>query len=118
MTYPNITATDVERRVREIAEADPLHIYVKGESCTNIAHEDSEACLIGRALMGLGVSEALIIERGVIDNGAETTLDTLGIPGCADWLSEVQQQQDTGAAWNDAVRYADQWRQELEDGES
>lgn len=114
---------DLVAKVREIAAADPTHVYVKaplpdgGEGCRNWVLDDNGnkvgSCIIGRAFLDLGYSD---IDDGddvtsvLMDLDVEVYIDEWNqddlLPEVG-WLSAVQWRQDGGMPWGTAVEKAD-----------
>lgn len=118
------TATQVIEEVRRLAEEQPDFVYSKqeganaNEDCSYfgcfIGNTTGQACIVGQALaklsvdmsdlkreedkgFGMGIAEALV--GGVVD-----------IPYTereAKWLGDVQNHQDLGESWAQAVVLAD-----------
>lgn len=115
-TTTKITGKQLMKAVRDIAVADPAHVYGRPDKNTACYYRNPETnepdCIIGRALDALGV---LPQEMGL--NNTVSVRVLLGrrspvVPIEADemqlvWLSRVQSYQDGGDAWGDAVRRAD-----------
>lgn len=97
--------------VRDVAAGNPLHVYGTG-NCVYV-RQGLPACLIGRALWNLGLIDGSL--EGLMVNGAragELVEGRLGIALSQDesfWLERAQEAQDSGYAWMDAVRIADEY---------
>lgn len=115
------TTTDIVNEVRRLAKAEPNFVYIdqegrdKDSPCgyTGMGPGTSQgrACIVGQALMNLGVpAEALVdsedsvgvllaeleqVEYGPFDSTNE------------EWLTTVQGFQDEGTPWGEAVSSAD-----------
>lgn len=98
---------EMEQEVRRLAHEHPnktaqcRYVYDSGEPC----------CIVGHALINLGKMEA-----GDFDSDLNKTtisaseFDHLGIdPPLASWLEWVQEKQDVGGSWEEAVNFADEY---------
>lgn len=99
--------------VRDLAEANPLFVYTPpgGHATCKYVHEGKGSCIVGQALLNLGLID-IDIEQ-TVDNGAAIAglLMRLEINLAATerrWLSVVQVHQDRGAPWVRAVNEADE----------
>lgn len=115
-TTTKITGKQLMKAVRDIAVADPAHVYGRPDKNTACYYRSPETnepdCIIGRALDALGV---LPQEMGL--NNTVSVRVLLGrrapvIPIEAEeaqlvWLSRVQSHQDAGCTWGNAVSKAD-----------
>ncbi|RKN35962.1 hypothetical protein [Streptomyces hoynatensis] len=109
----NITVTDVINAVLAVADEGPDHVYEQqaGTDMCRYTHESLSGtlipgCLIGTALHRLGVP----LERLERYEGEQVLplLRALGIPvsyAAADPLREVQEAQDDGTPWGEAIRF-------------
>lgn len=112
-----ITGKQLMKAVRDIATADPAHVYVSAHEnrvcCYRNPETNEPDCIIGRALdalgvlpqeMGLGntISVRLLLDR----RSPVVPVKEISQMQLA-WLSRVQSYQDGGDAWGDAVRKAD-----------
>lgn len=115
-----ITAEQLVQKVREQAQAHPDKVYAKDPSVTTgvvcaYAHSSEPGCIIGWALHDLGWSldDLRTLDLGE-DTGIVDVIRTGEIPGIdqgddeVEWLSEVQNYQDKGKPWGDAVAQAGQ----------
>ncbi|QIS06803.1 hypothetical protein F5X71_34840 [Nocardia brasiliensis] len=110
----HVTVADVISKVRQIAAAHPDHIYDKIGDCVNVETDENGvlvgSCIIGKAIVALGISAAELDQRGLNRHDAEHLLRSLGISlGDLEeaWLLEVQRHQDEGHRWGYAVTAAD-----------
>lgn len=115
MQYTNITGSQIIEQVRLLAQERPDHVYRKrgaGRSCgyagDAIGSTRGEGCIIGQALMRLGVRRAdLVSLEGVVSSA----LPKLGIHRYdtdeRNWMSSVQKSQDTWSTWGRSVKDAD-----------
>jgi hypothetical protein len=130
-----ITQYDVVQEVRKIAAERPDFIYRKPQyksngvlvdsaSCMYINSPEGEepipGCIFGHALLNLGVEpdrirkyEGAIASSIVRNLLREATVDVLN----ADWMNKVQDAQDDGVAWGDAVASADEAAERRAQGE-
>jgi len=122
MSNYTFTAEDVVAEVRKIAGEMPDFVYTDQGAdlgpgaftpCSYlgraIGDEQGQACIVGTALQRLGVSRDDLLK--VEERGSINALLSLGVARELSptlyWLSHVQQAQDTGFSWGDAVRLAD-----------
>lgn len=111
-----IHSSDVVREVRKLATENPEKVYDtqahSGSACLNV-HTDNEGnfipgCLIGTALVNLGVSYDSLYQ--VNNSGTEDTLNALQIhrdERDVRWLASVQDYQDIQYQWGVAVKLSD-----------
>lgn len=105
-----ITGADVVQKVREIAAADPEHVYWREDRevpCTYVGTQTSEACIVGRALTQLGIPRYCLEHQIVHVKELLNVINIQSTPKDADWLLDVQALQDVGYAWGKAVEQAD-----------
>lgn len=119
-----ITIEDIEKKVRQLAEANPEFVYTDQTTgntkfdakCGYVGKEfrstEGAGCIVGQAMQKLGVSEKILLEfeytvDSVNDAGVEGLLNWLNINGSAKWLSDVQGHQDSSEPWARAVHLAD-----------
>ena len=118
----------LQAKVRELAEADPDYIYgdINKEGCMYRPDPlHPHGCIIGYAVRELGCTKLDEIEpgdqisigflvrqawgvdrRGALPNEANLI---------SDWLDYVQDYQDEGQSWGEALRLADSVDEELEE---
>lgn len=107
----SITGADVVREVRLLAERNPSFVYELPEGsdqCMYVHPDGIGGCIVGRALMILGVDPVTLHEHEF--NSAGTVLDRLEIdstPEERDWLILVQAHQDEYEPWGEAVYNVD-----------
>lgn len=114
-----IRLADIAAKVRELAAENPEHVYVfpSGTACYNVwEDEDGElvgSCIVGKALVALGIDPELFIERDVQATSVHNTLrafeadiDWVYGPD-AEWLQNVQAFQDQQLPWGKAIEEAD-----------
>ena len=110
--------------VRALADRHPDAVYEKGDAsgCSytqGVATNGHMGCLIGQALVACGVtrSELRSVQTQGISDVVEECLFTerFGEADVSeeDWLRTVQDHQDDGWTWSDAVAYADGSREDL-----
>lgn len=119
------TCRDVVAKVREIAAADPDFVYTPPTGTSRCVYVETNpdgslcpSCIIGRALVALGVDLA---ELHASDRAGTTTLAGVMVvrfatdsdPVALRWLRHVQSSQDDGDRWSVAVRLADEAVPEL-----
>ncbi len=116
MSY-DFTAADVIAKVREIASASPDFVYhsPKAPVCVNVAKTaDGQwvgSCIVGQAVVALGVPAKEIWDKVWDAFSAEALLRHLGVSasGLQDaWLLRVQARQDSQVPWAEAITAADQ----------
>lgn len=121
---------DVVKTVREIARENPDRIYRARTMCSYVTSDDNpgEGCLVGQALMWLGVPREFLacLEDSDPDH---TGIHHLLMSDCftdylrydlddptdntyTSWLKDVQSFQDIGYKWNQAVELADRKKAE------
>lgn len=107
-----LNATDVVNEIRKVAAEQPDFIYNEGglAECMYTKNTDGSpgGCIVGRALMRLGVEEEDLVESD--GQFASRVLSDLGISGdrfVMLWIAEVQEVQDGGKTWAEAVQSAD-----------
>jgi hypothetical protein len=117
-----LTFASLAAEVRRIVAADPEHVYRKPErdvtvrgiraTCfysTKSAEGIIEACLFGRALSALGVTDAKLI--GVETSPIRAAWEALGGERLSEpqrcWIASIQMSQDGGATWGSALADAD-----------
>lgn len=106
-----ITWEQLEAEVRRLAAERPAYRYPKyspGGVCY-YQTEGKERCIFGEALGNLGVEVPAAMEN----SGASSVLAALGVVETpydhqADWADRVQDSQDAGIRWADAVSAADE----------
>lgn len=106
----------LEQKVREIAASNPEYVYGKRYperllSCTYADTGDSCACLIGLALVALGVPNGELAQvdrrQGLDSASIGAVLEHLGSTEDSTWLNDVQGSQDGRVPWGSAVERAD-----------
>lgn len=113
-----ITEIEVETEIRRLAKENPDNIYYRDSdlcyytrgNCLN----GSVGCIVGQALMNLGVPKGLLAKEDQDDEtiGAASLLHRLAVKpsgrqNFSDWLVFVQMEQDFGGKWGQAVASAD-----------
>jgi hypothetical protein len=109
------------KAVRKIAADDPAHIYEPpevhegGNECVYVEKNDKGvlvgSCLIGRALVALGVHPKDLPPQDGFQNIASVVLDDLKLDlslPVREWADGVQGEQDAGNPFGTAVRIADE----------
>lgn len=118
---PNFTVADVVAKVRELAAANPTFEYRSHErqvalpaspTCSYLPDEwNPLGCIVGAALRSLGVPEDVL--RSHEGLGAGPMLSALFGDRVDhvvdDWFTVLQQAQDTGHPWGEAVATADEY---------
>jgi hypothetical protein len=121
-----LTFAQLESKVREIIAADPDHVYRMPESSVQIngclsvtcfystaSHKDAiEACVFGRALSALGVTDEQLLPMEGVRIGEVWRSDHIAGERLTDkqayWARVIQNQQDQGKPWGFALRHADE----------
>ena len=107
------TSADVVAQVRALAQERPDYVYQRPlgnpeTECSYLTGADGQGCIMGQALTRLGVSiEALSTIEGENVMAALPRLAVRTTPSDGWWLRAVQEQQDHGSTWGQAVRRAD-----------
>jgi hypothetical protein len=102
-----VTVEDLEQAVREIALEDPDYVYDRPYGgCVYFDKDGCPSCLIGHGLAKLGITPERV---GGYNNSGVGGLSYEDIIVGEDikWLMDVQDQQDAGEFWGNAVRFAD-----------
>lgn len=114
-----ITGKKVVKRVREIAKENPDFIYTdqgaNDSECSYLGRSMSEpnvgqGCIVGQALLDLGVTREEMVEAEIEGVPGYEVLEYLGIESKFKhniFLDYVQESQDDGETWKEAVEYAD-----------
>lgn len=125
VTAPSFTAVDLMQQVRCLANEKPSFVYSEQEDydvgwgCSYVAARIGSpkgvGCIMGQALMALGIARHTLAawEQEAIASNVAALLDHLGVPTTGEqsaWLLDVQESQDQGLSWGEAVRLADQAR--------
>lgn len=104
------TGESIIKAVRSIAAERPSHAYAQADGCAYVLN-GKPACLIGHALWNLGLLGPSIEDLRWNIMGIDSLLDDkLDIPVGSEemgWLSLVQEHQDMGLPWGEAVEMAD-----------
>lgn len=121
MNRITIQLTALVAKVKELAQASPDNRYskpmeilsrVECTACSNIrglCTNGSEGCIIGQALLALGVDRAILAdhEHDSVRNLLRATSDLYDKNTVEmEWLVHVQLNQDGGLAWSYAVQEA------------
>lgn len=113
------TGKKVVKRVREIAKENPDFIYTdqgaNDSECSYLGRSIDEpdigqGCIVGQALMDLGITREEMVEAEIEGVRGYEVLEYLGIESKFKhniFLDYVQESQDTGASWSEAIEYAD-----------
>lgn len=118
----DFNALDLARKVIELADANPEKVYKREvdphgyASCSYVHEGDVPGCIVGHALIQLGVTPKAIRKAGVNNSGVFSAMNALGIrdvsffdpkAGCYIGLSGsigvAQSNQDAGFTWGSAV---------------
>lgn len=121
MSEKVVTTADVIAEVRKIAREDPDFVYGDGSNtCSyfgpSLGVTNGSPCIIGKALHNLEVDTSILFKREAVSYS-----DRIGfvlkegfVPVVSKvnseriWLNRVQNQQDFGKSWSEAVVLADQ----------
>lgn len=124
----NFTPEDVVAKVRSLAAARPDFVYepptyvnpnTPGPSCHYVHVQTTEdgvyltgGCIVGQALIALGMDSADLHEydNGSGANGSTVVIEQIGSVEnrkALYWLDRVQNRQDNGGTWAEAVEEAD-----------
>lgn len=116
-------AIQVIKAVREVAAEQPDHVYRKPDDASNCHYVDRDngdrvpGCLVGQGLWKVGLIDgSLFDDYDVNGAGVAGILDYVQIdclPIQSEWLERVQNRQDAGATWGEAVAYADSRTREM-----
>jgi hypothetical protein len=108
------TAAQIIRRVRALAESAPDNLYDGSGYCRyteGTCTDRSIGCIIGQALGPMGFKRWLrkidSTPGGVSIGRALGRMDVATTPDETIWLSVVQDAQDSGKPWGEAVSKAD-----------
>ncbi|MFF0498492.1 hypothetical protein ACFYU5_18955 [Nocardia aobensis] len=113
----DIPMTDIVSEIRRLAAENPDYIYQsRGDACVYVEPDEAGvlvgSCIVGKALVNLGVNPAeLEWEIGTIPGAYHLLRSRVG--GASRevwWIDWVQGEQDTGYSWADSVASADQER--------
>lgn len=116
----------IVERMRALAAADPDRVYGRmggdADGCSNVDSSDQpgRGCIVGEALMGLGVSREIMTAMevcaygeyppGVGGTDSTSILTWLGISvpdGVDAWIRHAQSEQDNGSRWARAIETTD-----------
>lgn len=95
--------------VRATADSNPTYIYDNNYGCCYV-RDGQPSCLVGHAAWNLGLIDATFEREGANRAAVCDLSDILGLgldDGESFWLSTVQDHQDTGYPWIEAVAGAD-----------
>jgi len=122
MSVVTATAIEVTDKIRSLATAQPHHVYVPpvknlgGPTCWYV-HNSSDGlvggCIVGQALLAVDVPAEDLHEYDLGDgaNGSQVVRRYTGnlTVEQQQWIDSVQQQQDSGKTWGEAVEHADKF---------
>lgn len=106
-----ITLVEAQHRLNTLAEMFPYKKGVQPDgNCAYFEYDNSPSCIVGHALAS--EFQAAGIVYGSFENtdaiGSTSVLAKVDIePLAVNYLSTVQEQQDFGIPWAEAVKYAD-----------
>lgn len=112
-----LTIENIENEIRRIAAENPEYVYDEGDAAAwgqrcYYVRNGCGSCIVGRALANLGVPIERL-EEADSRNGSGVRASTLltELTGkslvAARWVQYVQDRQDKGVAWREAVAQAD-----------
>lgn len=117
MITRNIIVSKLMAAVREVAVEQPDFIYSESDTGCVYVRDGQPSCIVGHAAWRLGIIDASF-EDSVDENrsGVETFLREMGSDGPQDpdywygveFLTGVQEKQDEGTPWAEAVALADE----------
>jgi hypothetical protein len=110
----------VIKAIRDVAERHPDYVYPggldQGGGCFYVT-DGKPSCLLGHAFWNLDMVDGNIENSDLNHQGILTILDTFGLEDADEpelaWLERVQESQDSGQTWRDAVQFADDYTDEL-----
>lgn len=129
MTDLRITLEDAKRVAEEVVRGKEDYVYVNpdGKKATSIVTlcsnwdiaRDQPSCVAGTILYKLGVPKEELIENNTssVDSFAEYFDDAVAYPPAMDFLSMLQQHQDIGVPWGEALELAKTHLEEKERSE-
>jgi hypothetical protein len=114
----DIPMTDLVAEIRRIAAESPNYVYQQVQrdgrsACEYVEYAGDQligSCIVGRALVNLGVDPASLTFSNDFTPTAWGLLRDAGhnsLAGEIDWIQSVQAGQDQGWAWGEAVQHAD-----------
>lgn len=119
MSEFTFTVDDVMAQVRALAAERPDYVYrpvAPGALCSYVTGQDGQGCIVGQALMRLGVPKERLAaseaDEGTAVPADELLQDLLDLDTAAmatnevGWIMSVQTGQDSGETWGKAVAYA------------
>lgn len=102
-----VTVEDLEQAVREIALESPDYIYDRPDGgCVYFDKDGCPSCLIGHGLAKLGITPERVGGYNSSGVGGLSYEDII-VGEDLDWLINVQDRQDAGISWGDAVLLTD-----------
>ncbi len=121
----NFTISDLIKEVRRLANENPDFVYPEfkkphnGRTCSYLKSEKSDVgCIFGQAILNIqpDLKEFLIHFDCEVDSGIKKCLQTLfpdidlTYPSTSreqlDWCEKVQDEQDRGSTWGEAIKIA------------
>lgn len=115
----DVTAESIEAEVRRLAAERPTYIYMETEdddfACRYVDEDGAPGCIFGHALSNLGISiERLRVfdafyetsDRETLGASIDRVMEELRVRGSV-WFFLVQEYQDRGFSWAEAVKAAD-----------
>ena len=114
-----LTIDDVISRVRALAIAAPDNVYLDaGRGCyytRGDCENGSVGCIFGQALApeykerlaAIDQHSACNIDDAITQLGIGADVSSAAIADRIDWCNIIQQSQDSGETWRDAVAFAD-----------
>lgn len=122
MSEKVVTTADLIVEVRKIAEAEPDYVYGDEDDRSGCSYftdrfgtTKGNPCIVGKALRNLEVDTSILRRREAYSHsdriafalveGFVPVVSTVIVE--RDWLNSVQDYQDVGLSWSEAVKNAD-----------
>jgi hypothetical protein len=109
----SITLRQIQGAVRQLVEEKPDYVYTMPDGAIQCLYLDPNtgegSCLIGQALLALGVRKNEFDERNWMSAERLPFWDT---EETANWARCVQREQDDGKAWGNALEAGEERFQE------
>lgn len=126
-TFQTVTGPQLIAEVRKAAEQRPDKAFSgagtgKGSGCRYFYGNNRPCCIVGHAFSALGITAKMIREDNTM--GIYSLVMGYGSPDhkmpnvgyrASKWLADVQHRQDEGEPWGEAVRQADERRDQPQD---
>lgn len=103
-----LTGEQLVAAVREAASEQPFKSFQNDSGCSYFSGNGRPRCVVGAGLFKLGIRLRDVADYNDKSVNALVDLCGLSIDGSSNfWLAQVQNHQDLGAAWSEAVARAD-----------